>query len=165
MWLDFARDGRTEGMELVLSHNAEDVAALVLLCAEISRAFASPADYAALNEVDRYRLGRSLLAAGRGGEGEAVLEVAAAGKDEAAAILLSRRYARAGRKADRERVVGLLGDSPSALVEKAKYYEHSSGDYAAALACVDAAERLCADGGAGMELGKRRRRLLRKMAQ
>ncbi len=139
IWFDFLRTGGTGELGAVLSHNAEDVASLAALFALAQRIFDQPLHRPGGSGIDLLSLGRSLIAAGRAGEGEAVLEEAALGGDDGAAIRLSRRYAKAGRLADRKRMMGILGDGLASEIEKAKYCEHQLRDYAQALLCVERA--------------------------
>lgn len=140
IYFDFLKGGAAEELGLVFSHNAEDVLSLALLCGLIDDVFFSPLEAGAAGGLDRRGLGLSLLNLGREGEGEALLEAAAAAGDEAAAFLLSRRYARAGRRTERAAILDRLGSSLSAEIERAKYFEHAARDYGSALACVDRAE-------------------------
>lgn len=160
LWFDFLAGRDSAPMSLVLSHNAEDVSTLALLFLRLLEVFSSPLGRG--EAIDKRGLGRSLLALGRTGEAEAVLEEAARAGDEAAAIFLSRRFGRERRIADRGRMAALLGDSVAAEVEKAKYLEHDLRDYSRALSCVERAMGLeCAEEGLA-SLRLRRDRLLRK---
>jgi uncharacterized protein YprB with RNaseH-like and TPR domain len=132
IWLAFAKSGAAPLMELVLSHNAQDVIGLAKLLSRVQAVFDDPLSLVARSDIDRSGLGRSLLACGREAEGEELLEAAAGDGDERAALLLSSRYRRARRLEDCLRVEGLLGGSYRAAVERAKLHERWSGDLEAA---------------------------------
>jgi uncharacterized protein len=127
-WLSFARTGSSGLMPLVLSHNADDVVGLARLAARAQAIFDDPLSEAALSGVDRFGLGRGLLAAGREAEGEELLEAAAAEGEDRAALLLLRRYRRAGRDADCLRVEPWLSSTYRAAAERAKLYERTIGN-------------------------------------
>ena len=149
-------------MDLVMSHNASDVATLAALLAFEAAIFASPLDHADDGGLDRAGLGRCLVALGRAVEGEALLEAAARDGNERAAILLSRRYGRSGRIGDRARIQEFLGAGFDGKVERAKYLEHCEHDYRAALSWVRRAEEGTEGAMRARELDSRKERLLRK---
>jgi uncharacterized protein len=128
LYFSYLRTGDEPLMPIVMSHNADDVASLSRLLARADSAFSDPRAHSGSMSLDRAGLGRSLLAAGREEEGEELLEAALGDGDEAAGLLLSRRYRRAGRAEDRGRVVGMLPEGFRSAVERAKYLEHSVGD-------------------------------------
>jgi hypothetical protein len=115
--------------------------------------------------VDRAGLGRSLIAAGRAAEGEELLEAALGDGDEAAGLLLSRRYRREGRGEERARVVEMLPDAFRSDMERAKYFERSAKDLRSALEWAAKARRLAAteaeSEAAGIRIARLRRRLAR----
>jgi uncharacterized protein YprB with RNaseH-like and TPR domain len=162
LWFAYLSRGEEGRMDLVMSHNASDVATLASLLALESAIFASPLDHAGDGGLDRAALGRCLLALGRAGEGEALLEAAARDGNERAAILLSRRYGRSGRAEDRARIQELLGSGFDGMVERAKFLEHCGRDYREALAWVRRAERSPEAGTRAAELAARKERLIRK---
>ena len=162
LWFAYLSRGEEGRMDLVMSHNASDVATLASLLALESAIFASPLDHSGDGGLDRAALGRCLLALGRAGEGEALLEAAARDGDERAAILLSRRYGRSGRAEERARIQELLGSGFDGMVERAKYLEHCERDYRGALSWVRRAERTAEAGTRAAELVARKERLIRK---
>lgn len=162
LWFAYLARGDEDRMDLVLSHNASDVASLSALLALEAAIFASPLDHAGDRGLDRAGLGRCLVALGRGEEGEALLEAAAMDGNEKAAILLSRRYGRSRRPEDRARVQAALGRSLDGMVERAKFLEHCAQDYRAALSWVRRAEECPEAGDRAAELAARRERLVRK---
>jgi uncharacterized protein YprB with RNaseH-like and TPR domain len=162
LWFAFLKGVQDEEMGLVLSHNAEDVLSLAALMVRLTEAFSSPLSELEGEGLDRGGLGRSLMALAREAEGEALLEAAARAGDEKAGILLSRHYARAGRQGERAKVQRWLGASYEGMIERAKFLEHGTRDYARALAWVDKAARSEGARGREGELARRRERLLRK---
>ncbi len=127
-WLAFAREGDSPVMRLVLSHNADDIVGLTRLLAKAQSAFDDPRSQLARRDMDRAGLGRSLLAAGREGEGEELLEAAAGDGDEAAGLFLARRYRKAGRADACARVAAALPATYRCAVERAKTWERPVGD-------------------------------------
>ena len=162
LWFAYLSRGEEGRMDLVMSHNASDVASLASLLAFESGIFASPLDHSGDGGLDRAGLGRCLVALGRAGEGEALLEAAARDGDERAAILLSRRYGRSGRAGDRARIQELLGSVYEGMVERAKYLEHCAHDYRGALSWLKRAEACSEAASRREELGLRKERLVRK---
>ena len=162
LWFAYLSRGEEEGMDLVMSHNASDVATLAALLALESGIFASPLGHVGDGELDRAGLGRSLIALGRAAEGEALLEAAARDGNERAAILLSRRYGKNGRTGDRARIQELLGAGFDGMVERAKYLEHCAHDCRAALSWVRLAEGRPEAATRATELAARKERLIRK---
>ena len=162
LWFDYLSRGEEGRMDLVMSHNASDVATLASLLAFESAIFAAPLDHAGDGGLDRAGLGRCLLSLGRAGEGEALLEAAARDGNERAAILLSRRFGRSGRSGDRARMQDLLGAGFDGMVERAKYLEHCARDYRAALSWVRRAEGCPEARPREAELAARKERLIRK---
>lgn len=164
IWLDFVKTGKADELGAVLSHNADDVASLARLLGRAARVHERPLACLSSDAPDLMGLGRILLALGRTGEAERILEAAAEGGEEGAAILLCRRYARERRPADRARLVGALGSSALAEIERAKYLEHVERDPAAALSCVERARR-AADASPRLlaAIGAREERLRQKL--
>lgn len=141
-WLSFAREGDSPLMRLVLSHNADDVFGLARLLAKAQAAFDHPRAHLARSDVDRAGLGRSLLAVGREGEGEALLEAAAGDGDEAAGLLLAMRFRKSGRADDGARVATMLPSTYRSAIERARIFERLFGDLAEAARWVAEAQRL-----------------------
>jgi uncharacterized protein len=163
LWLGFARTGEGPLMHLVLSHNAEDVLALARLVARAQAIFDEPRSRLAGAGVDRAGLGRTLLAVGRIGEGEEVLETAAGEGDENAALFLMRRYRLAARPKDCLRVEPLMSRDYRAAVERAKLYERLIRDLETAATWAGVALE-SAPGETEREAAMRRlRRIERKM--
>ena len=142
VWLGFARQGDHPLMRLVLSHNADDVVGLSRLVARVQALFDDPSARVNSQGVDRFGLGRTLLAVGRGAEGEELLEAAAGDGDEAAGLLLSMRWRRAGRVADCLRVAAMLPGTHRCAVERAKLHERTLGDLTGAARWAGEALRL-----------------------
>ncbi|MBL8966161.1 MAG: ribonuclease H-like domain-containing protein, partial [Spirochaetaceae bacterium] len=170
IWFGFLREGDHPLMGAAMAHNAEDVASLGRLLARAAGIYAEPRACLASGGVDRAGLGRSLLALGRREEGEALLEAALADGDEAAGLLLSRRYRREGRLGDRARVVAALPETFASMVERAKFHEHALRDFKGALGWTARAEALARASRRGfppeetVRLEARRARLERKLA-
>jgi uncharacterized protein YprB with RNaseH-like and TPR domain len=163
VWLGYARTGEAPLMRQVLSHNAEDVASLARLVSKAQSIFDRPRAVLASSAVDRAGLGRSLLAMGRGGEGEELLEAAAGDGDGAAALFLARRYRISGREADCRRVEPLLAGDYKAATERAKACERLFGDLAEAARWAAAAMELAVKEEERQEAGKRIKRIERKI--
>ncbi len=142
VWLGFARAGDHPLMRLVMSHNADDVVGLARIVARVQALFDDPRARLNSQGVDRFGLGRTLLAVGRIGEGEELLEAAAGDGDEAAGLLLSMRWRRAGRVADCLRVAAMLPGTHRCAVERAKFNERILGDLAEASRWASEALRL-----------------------
>lgn len=164
LWFDFLARGESEEMELVLSHNASDVATLAALLSYECRVFEAPLDHAEDRGIDRAGLGRSLISVGRIEEGEALLEAAALAGNERAAILLSRRYGRDGRLEERRRIQEAIGASPEGMIERAKFLEHCERDYRLAMDWVLRAEKALGEGIDGEALDRRKARISKKAA-
>jgi len=141
-WLSFAREGDSPLMRLVLSHNADDVFGLARLLAKAQAAFDNPRAHLARSDVDRAGLGRSLLAVGREGEGEELLEAAACDGDEAAGLLLAMRFRKSGRADDSARVASMLPSTYRSAVERARIFECLFGDFTEAARWAVEARRL-----------------------
>jgi uncharacterized protein YprB with RNaseH-like and TPR domain len=165
LYFSFLRKGEEPLMPVVMSHNADDAASLARLVARADSIFAEPRAQAGSSCVDRAGLGRSLIAAGRAAEGEELLEAALGDGDEAAGLLLSRRYRREGRGEERARVVEMLPDAFRSDMERAKYFERSAKDLRSALEWAAKARRLAAteaeSEAAGIRIARLRRRLAR----
>lgn len=163
IWFSYLREGDHPLMAAAMAHNAEDVSSLERLAARAARIFEEPLALVASGAVDRAGLGKGLLALGRAAEGEELLEAALGEGDEAAGLLLSRRYRREGRLEDRLRVVAMLPDGLASFVERAKLCEHSLRDCRAALDWAERA-RAFALGSEELEaLDARQARLFRKL--
>jgi uncharacterized protein len=128
IWLSFARTGEGPLMHLVLSHNADDVVSLAKLVSRAQAIFDDPLSRVASCDVDRFGLGRSLIAVGRDAEGEELLEAAAGEGNEKAGLMLLARYRRTGRVAEGLDILPLLPATYRAAVEKAKFYERCACD-------------------------------------
>ncbi|MGA2546020.1 MAG: ribonuclease H-like domain-containing protein [Rectinemataceae bacterium] len=165
VWLSFVRKGDHPLMRLVLSHNANDVVGLARLVARAQALFDDPYPRAGSLDVDRFGLGRTLLAAGRPAAGEELLESAAGAGDEGAGLLLSMRYRKAARVADGLRVAAMLPETYRCAVERAKLYERSIGDLAEAARWAKEALRLASTDGDRAETLSRLARIGRKMAR
>jgi hypothetical protein len=165
VWLSFAREGDHPLMRLVLSHNADDVVGLARLVAHAQALFDDPHRRAGSLDVDRFGLGRTLLAAGRTAAGEELLESAAGAGDEGAGLLLSMRYRKASRVADGLRVAAMLPETYRCAVERAKLYERSIGDLAEAARWAKKALRLASTDGDRAETLSRLARIGRKLAR
>jgi uncharacterized protein len=163
LYFSYLRTGDEPLMSVVMSHNADDVASLSALVARADSIFRDPRRQAGSSSVDRAGLGRSLVAVGREAEGEELLEAALGDGDEAAGLLLSRRYRRAGRVEDRGRIVEMLPESFRSAVERAKYLEHSARDLARALSWAERALAL-APGDAEASAARARIERLRRRA-
>ena len=164
VWLDFARTGTSRLMHLVLSHNAADVVALARLVSRLQSIFDEPLSRSAKPDLDLAGLGRSLLAVGRTGEGEELLEAAAGEGDCMAALFLMRRYRIASRREDCLRIDPLLPGNYRAAVERAKLHERLLFDFTCAALWAEEALKL-APGVQEREAAERRlRRIERKTA-
>jgi uncharacterized protein len=146
VWLSFARSGEAPLMPLVLSHNADDVLGLARLVARVQAVFDEPRARSGRLDLDRFGLGRTLLAAGRIEEGEELLEAASGDGDEGAGLLLSMRYRKASRVEDCLRVAATLPSTYRCAVERAKLYERSVGDLGEAARWAKEALRLARKG-------------------
>ena len=142
VWLSFAREGQSPLMPLVLSHNALDVVGLARLLERAQAIFDDPRSRSGRSDLDRFGLGRTLLAAGRMGEGEELLEAAAADGDERAGLLLSLRCRRSRRVDDCLRVAAILPATFRCAVEKAKIFERTLGNLEEASLWAEEALRL-----------------------
>lgn len=178
LWLEYSgsRGGATKEsldfMEKVANHNALDVRSLARLFLRVEGIMAEPLARWAKDRVYAPHLSLELVAAGRSGEGLALLEEAGADGDEAALRVLARLYR--GKK-DFEayrRVVEAMDERDiESCVEKAKYYEHMRKDPAMALALAEKALSLLGVAGQARNnrsrlrerLEKRRARLLLKL--
>jgi len=159
LYFSYLRSGDEPLMRIVMSHNADDVASLASLVARADSIFGDPRRHAGSSSVDRAGLGRSLIAAGREAEGEELLEAALGDGDEAAGLLLSRRYRRSGRIEDRGRVIAMLPETYRSDVERAKFREHVARDLPAALAWAEKAAGLASTEGEAMAAEARIERL------
>jgi uncharacterized protein len=164
LYFSYLRTGDEPLMSIVMSHNADDVASLAALVARADSIFRDPRRQSGSSSVDRAGLGRSLVAVGREAEGEELLEAALGDGDEAAGLLLSRRYRRAGRVEDRGRVVDMLPESFRSAVERAKFCEHSARDLARALFWAERSLEL-APGDAEAQAARARIERLRRKAE
>jgi uncharacterized protein len=164
VWLNFARTGESPFMHLVLSHNATDVVTLARLVSRVQSIFEDPRSQVTKPDVDLAGLGRSLIAIGRTGEGEELLEAAAGEGDEIAALSLMKRYRLAARQEDCIRVESLLPDSFRAAVEKTKLHERLLRDWTSAAKWAEKALRLAPEGGEREAAERRLRRIKRKIA-
>jgi uncharacterized protein len=162
LYLDFLRTGTEAEMGLVMSHNASDVSSLARLFSRVAAVYESPLCCEEDLLLDRASLGRSLLALGREGEGEALLEAASASGDEEAFVLLSRRYRGQRRGRDFERIWERRPEGYEPAVEGAKFFEHERRDLKAALEAVALAEGYAVSEEEGRALAWRRARLERK---
>jgi uncharacterized protein YprB with RNaseH-like and TPR domain len=164
-WLGFARTGDNPLMRAVLSHNADDVVGLARLVARIQSIFDDPRSRLSRPDVDRAGLGRSLLAVGRSGEGEELLEAALGDGDRAAGLLLLMRYRKAERIEDCLRIASLLPADYRCATEKAKLYEWSIGDLDLAKHWADQSAGLAERPEEAAAVSRRLARLERKMKQ
>ena len=142
IFFEFLRRGDHPVMEIVMSHNAEDVVGLAKLASRIESVYAKPEAFANPLNLDLRGLGRSLLALGRAREGESMLEASFAEGDAASGYLLCRRYAREGRMLERSAVVERLPGDRRGFLERAKSAEHGLRRPAEALAWVVKASSL-----------------------
>lgn len=142
VWLSFAKGEASPLMPLVLSHNASDVVGLAKVVSHIASIFEAPEVYLDRLDIDRTGLGRSLIAVGRDEEGERLLEAASRSGDEAAALLLLRRYRRAGRLDEAVAAASRLSSGYGAALEKAKLYERGTVDLLEAARWAAEAESL-----------------------
>ncbi len=139
IWFSYIKAGDSPLMDVVMSHNADDVVALARLLARAALVFEAPLSWLASASLDRAGLGRTLLALGRQEEAEELLEAALGDGHEGAGLVLSRHYRRRGREADRRRVLGMLPESPRSWIERSKFLEHVERDNASALALAELA--------------------------
>jgi len=165
IWFEYLRRGDHPLMGAVMAHNASDVSTLAALVSRIDQSFERPGKLAASASIDRGGLGRDLLRLGRCAEGEGLLEAAAGEGDEAAGLLLSRRYRRLGRVEERRAILELLPRSRRSCVERAKFYEHSSRELGAALAWAREAAGLSVSEDERVADEARVARLQRKLAR
>jgi uncharacterized protein len=163
VWLGYARTGEAPFMRQVLSHNAEDVASLARLVSKAQRIFDRPRAVLASSALDRAGLGRSLLAMGREGEGEELMEAAAGDGDGAAALFLARRYRIAGRGEDFHRIEPLLTNDYKADTERAKANERLFGDLPEAARWAVKAAKLAGKEEERQEARRRVKRIQRKI--
>jgi uncharacterized protein len=162
-WLDYARTGESSLMHLVLAHNADDVVALARLVSRAQALFDEPRSALAARDLDRAGLGRSLLAAGREGEGEELLEAAAGDGDASAALFVMKRYRLAGRIADCLRIESLLPRDYRSAVEKAKLFERLVRDLGAARSWARVALELASGEEESQAAARRLRRIEGKL--
>lgn len=165
VWLSFARQGESPLMPLVLSHNADDVVGLARLVARMQAIFDEPRSRAGRLDLDRFGLGRSLLAAGRLAEGEELLEAAAADGDEGAGLLLAMGCRRRRSVPDCLRVLELLPPGYRCAVERARIHERVLGDLVEAARWAEEARKLAQSGAQREALERRLARLERKLAR
>ncbi len=165
IWFEYLRRGDHPLMGAVMAHNASDVSSLAALVSRIAQSFELPGKLAASASIDRGGLGRDLLRLGRCAEGEGLLEAAAGEGDEAAGLLLSRRYRRLGRVEERRAVLELLPRSRRSCVERAKFCEHTSRELEEALAWAREAGGLSASEDERVADEARIARLRRKLAR
>jgi uncharacterized protein len=165
VWLSFAKTGESPLMRLVFSHNADDVVGLARLVARAQAIFDEPRASEASRSVDRFGLGRSLLAAGRAAEGEELLDAAAADGDERAGLLLCLRWRRSGRGSDALRVAMSLPPTYRGAVERAKLYERGLGELVEAGRWAREALRLAARASEVEAATLRLRRIERKLSR
>lgn len=133
LYFAFLREGESTSMAEVVSHNAEDVYSLAALFARFFTILSRPLEWRLKEDLDRTGLGLILVRTGREGEGEVLLREAARAGDEVAGIALMRLLSRQGRDPGKEACLELLGSGPKSEVERAKYLEHRSKDWAGAL--------------------------------
>ena len=128
-------------MRLVLSHNADDVVGLARLVARAKASSTSRAAFRAFRPGPA-GLGRTLLAAGRAGEGEELLEAAAAdGRREGRRSPLHALPHGQESRGQRTPRVPAAGTYRCA-VERAKTCEHVAGDFVEAARWASEALRL-----------------------
>jgi uncharacterized protein YprB with RNaseH-like and TPR domain len=165
IWFSYLRKGDDPAMGVVMTHNADDVAGLARLTARAAAVFSSPRSWLASSSLDRTGLGRTLLALGRHGEAEELLEAALGDGDEVAGLALSRHYRSGGRQESRRRVLEMLPSTPRSCVERAKFLEHVARDPRAALAWAERAVEAGGPRPADEGLAARMARLQRKIAK
>ncbi|MDA8426895.1 MAG: ribonuclease H-like domain-containing protein [Treponema sp.] len=166
VWFSFLRESDSPLMAAVMSHNADDIEGLAALVASIRELFENPT---ALPRplVDLDSLGRTLVAMGREAEGAAVLRSAFEGGDETAGLRLSNLYRRAGRRAERRKLLANLPLTCRSCVERAKFCEHVEREWVEALKWTLLAQELAEAGKPGLRssLERRRRRLERLLSK
>jgi uncharacterized protein YprB with RNaseH-like and TPR domain len=142
IWLASLRSGFHPLLPQVITHNLLDVENLAALLARANQVFTHPRDFADGSSVDRYSLARILVASGRAGEGETLLQAAAAEGDPRSALFLSRllRAMHRGREA-RNLLVGLEG-SWALRMESSNIAEKEEGDLSVALSSASEAVAL-----------------------
>jgi uncharacterized protein YprB with RNaseH-like and TPR domain len=146
LYLDYLRSGRTEGIQRILYHNAQDVLSLVGLTAHVLDRHAT--DTAGLAEGEALALARWHDRLGRAGEAEryylAALETADPWTRREALSGYTMLLKSAGRR--QEALPGwdewgsLAPEDPTPAIELAKHYEWHEQDYGRAMLWAERAQ-------------------------
>lgn len=135
VWFDFLKDGKTEKLELVFSHNLQDIHTLAILLNSLERIIKLVPDNIQFN---RRNLGKFLL--NKNEKGVEILKKEFSNGDREAAIFLSLFYKREESWNLAEQLWISLnhhGHNLFATEELAKYYEHKLKDPQRALEVVN----------------------------
>jgi len=173
-YFDFLKTGDMALLDAVISHNRQDIIAMLALLLELNRVFSMGRDIPLV--ADRFSVGRSLL---RGGLTEGAIECfdsvaeereprAIAGAAHMQLSLISkRRHNYVSACAHWQAMIDMGEGHVTPYVELAKVCEHRARDFARALALTERAIEIAGgEGPAGIlitPLKERRLRLLRKM--
>lgn len=136
VWFDFLKNGATEKLELVFSHNLQDIHTLTFLLAKLEEIISGNGTGL---EFDRFALGKFLLINGKN-EGIMILRKEWEKGDRRAGIFLSLFLKRAGQWSEAVHIweqMNSRGNNIFSIEELAKYYEHKMGLPEKALSLVD----------------------------
>jgi len=154
-WFDYVREGEPSRLPAVLRHNRWDLVSLAMLLPALAAAHRDPEEHGA----DLEAVARALRKSGAEARALQMLWRNRSRLAPAAALELVRLLRRCGRAEDGLDILRLLartGD-PGALEQLAKYHEHVTRDFTAALALA----RRLPDGTDSL---RRRERLERKLS-
>ena len=133
-WFSFLRSADPRLLEDIFRHHRQDILSLAMLWKRLEELFLDPFSHESRGDADPRALGLHLIS--RGDErGEELLRLAWHKGDFRAGRLLALQYKRRG-KTDSALDLWLSmasGADPGVYEELAKYYEHQTGDYEAAL--------------------------------
>ena len=165
----FVRGGDHRYLEPLITHNAIDVLSLAALTARLAAVVAGTVE---ATGVEQLAAGRLWLRAGDFSRAERHLSAAIDALEdgwvyEQALLTLALLHKRAGRRELAAPLWARVVERPQGpalptLIELAKYHEHATRDYAAALSVV---ERAIASVGCDAALLHRRSRLLRRLGR
>lgn len=164
VWFDFLKNGRTDRLELVFSHNLQDIYSLALLLHIIEKITDGEADHI---NFDRFALARMLLFHNRPGAEELMIDEFEAG-NRAAGQFLSLYYKRQGlweQAIELWEKLNRTGCHFFSVEELAKCYEHKTKNYEKALTVVDKMLKgpIAPTGDVKEKLLYRRNRLIEKL--
>jgi uncharacterized protein YprB with RNaseH-like and TPR domain len=135
-YFEYLRTGDPSHLELVFSHNKQDILSLIRLYFRLQTVFTDPLH---AQNIDKYALGIMLLEQ-RHAQAEKLLHKASAAGDHRCAYLLSMHYKRQEKWDEALHIWQRLFNNDknlSAGLELAKYWEHKEKQYKKALAIVE----------------------------